>query len=417
MGGILRLRVDGSEVEGSPADIAELLRLRGPQQARLPGPLKDPPTNELLLHEYERDATISRASTMDYLGSVRRLERAISPKSFLDVTTDDVRALERTLLERCKFLGFAPAQSTIPRVRCRQGLFPWSLEAPKGCGSACELFRRQESGPLAVLRGLKHFYGWLQERRLVTEDPVGPVLKRLRATMPEPARGKAKYAPTVEEARELLRAVRATSDTAAVGLVLALLKWGRRPGHVVFFDASGLHLDGTASWGDFEHVRDRVLRRNKRGRSKLHADLATLIAPLDDEFRRFLTEELLPYRARRWRLDLNRGPLFPTPRGHSWHANNLQGKILDPAMRHLVATAPDAETRARWERHLRVGSRERITPGCGRHFFTDRLLRNGVREDHAELMRGDDNGHAIRKYSHWGPADFAGLYRMDNLLS
>lgn len=410
-------------VEGTPEEVARFLRaLKG----ELPPPVEDvrtgeTPTNERILHDYEHDVGLSREARAAYARVVREFQRLIEPQGFTRVTVADVLRFDRAMLSRCSHIqttGLAgKKKASVARVKCRKGLYGWRVMLAPECNPSCPLFALQRAGPANRLKALHHFYEFLLLRQLVRENPVGPV-RRERARTTVTVAGPRKYAPTTEEAQDLLRAARATLTLRDVALLLSLMKWGRRPDHTLEVHAGELRGilpgDERAAVVDFAGVRDRVEQRNGNPRTKLRGNL---VSPIDAEFLAFLRTEYLPWRQSRWGFAWNEGPLFPADRAQgAMRYDTLQRLVLDPAMRHLEATSASAEDRERWKQHRASDSKTRITPGCFRHFLSTTLHKFGVPDIDIDILRGDLVAGAKRHYIAIGDEDVHRAYKFPRLL-
>lgn len=419
---------DGTNVEGSPSEIAELLgTLRAVTPSAVgnaavaivlpapPAPQRRVPHNEELLAEYRDVGGVSRETRGGYVRAVEEFERIISPKSFVDATVDDVLRFERALTNVCahrkaNYLAGRGKLTVVPKLQCQKGEYAWTLTPPDSCATSCPLFERQSNGPKARLGGLAHFYNWLLLRGLVTTNVVQPVQREhARAAPQREERGK--YAPTTEEVRAIVRALTVVGTPRDVALILILAKTGRRPGHVTELGAEDLHLDaGGVSWVSFRGVRERVRRENGHTRTKLRGDLHSI---LDAELVAYLVDVYLPYRQARWGYAWNEGPLFPgTQSGEALNEKTIQRYVLDPALKHLETI--DA---AKWRAH-QDDDEVRITPGVFRHWFTSQLKRAGVDNQDIDLLRGDKVPAARMNYMDLKPADLAqlGILRLPRLL-
>ena len=442
--GLLRVTLpDGTVVEGPPEEVAKLLELQRapaplPRNGRVllvhhdhdaphappAPPVPRVPNNDALLDEYRRDGGIARQTRQAYVKSVEEFEHTIAPKSFTSATIGDVQRYERQLVDACSnmqttFLGLGRASvATVPRRRCAEGLYEWSVTTPAMCATSCPSFRRQTSGPRKRLQGLRHFYDWLQVRGLVSTNVVVPVMKRHAQTRGGADEGAPKkYAPTLAEVRALLRACVEVKTPRDVALLLTLAKTGRRHGHVCELaaeDVRGLH-EGPAYFR-FNGVRERVLRKNVDGRTKLRGNL---VAPIDTELAAYLRDVYLPWRQEKWGLAWTEGPLFPGMYGarKPFNPTLVQGLILNPLMHCLAETSTTTTEAEAWRTHALAGHEERISPGCFRHFFTTQLKEMGVPDGDIDILRGDQVRGSKRHYMHLRPEGVCSMYRMENLLT
>jgi hypothetical protein len=382
---------------------------------------RDAPSNEWILHEYADAPGIQRKTKTAYVGSVREFERVISPKSFLDASTEDARAFERRCLDACGHLrstvfGEGGKATTTPRFTCNAGLFQLLGAPPPSCSRACPAWVKQKTGPLARLKALKHFYEFLTERRLVTENPFTRVAKargKVRTNRTEPR----KYAPSPGEVRELLAAARLVATPLEQAVVLAFAKWGRRPAHTLDLGAGELVGVATPSeqgaFADFSGVKERFESRAGDGATKL---LGYLTSPIDNEFLSFLRGTYLPWRQERHGYAWNEGPLFPGHRRGGVLHEDVVANMLDHLMLALTRMGSEAD-RARWQAHLDRGSRTRITPGTFRHTFTTTLKKLGVEDGDIDILRGDVPRGTRYAYMHLDRADILRMYQFPELLS
>lgn len=437
----MKLIVGAGNVEGTPQEIAALLRELGlrpddllppptaaaavasrastPYPSPLARPLLDPPHNELLVHDYEHDDGLAAGTRRRYVGAVRDLERHVSPKSLLDVTRDDVRAWERGLIDKCAHQRLTVLYGRnvgAPRVTCAKGEYDWTHDAPATCNPACPIFQRQQSGPTGRLKAAKHFYDWARERGLRDDNPAEWVLKRHQRLRPHAAHTNRKHAPTVQDVREILRALHETGTPRDVLAVLLLAKWGRRPQHTLLVnveDLRGLHDAEGPCYADFTGARERTMNRNENTRTKL---MGHLVAPIDLELRAYLLDAYLPWRARTHYLDAS-GPLvtgaLTAPR---LSVNLLTTEVLDAAMNHLARNAPSEAARRKWTAHADTQHPTRITPGSFRHFFTTVLEELGVSREERMTLRGDRLPGALEAYRHLDARRICAMYRMPDLL-
>lgn len=378
------------------------------------------PHNEALLYEYRNDTGVSKNTRRTRVSIAEDFERMIAPKSLLEVDAGDVRAYERRLTENCKSLNHTSLKGSpgVVRVRCGLGVYDWTTAKPPSCCAACPQFARQREGPAARLGHLKAFYDWLLERGLIQSNPVELVKRRHLKSRGPNKRAPKKYAPTLDEARELVAAARRVCSPFAVALLLCLIKWGRRSGHTVLLRACDLvNLDEAGpAWVSFEHVKEVVEQRNESTWTKLNGNL---YSPVDNELRVYLRDVYLPWREATWGYTPgDENALFPGEvSGKPLDDVLVQGHVLDPAMRELVKRARTPAERARWEAHLKPRSKTRISPGCWRHFFTTQQKLAGVENDDIDYLRGDIVAASRWHYMHLNEDDVRHIYRMPNVLA
>lgn len=383
--------------------------------------LREVPTNERMLHDYAADTGITAGSRKRRVRAVESFERTIAPKSFLDVTPADVSAFDRALLDSCKHerwnvqVGRGTAHHA-PHVRCDKAQYAWALAKPAACNPAdCALFARQHEGPAARLAAVRDFYAFLKARGLVATNPAEDVCAKRQKAVKRRGRGKRKYAPSTSDVVTILRAVQERGTPRDVALILLLFKWGRRPSHIVLLDAAdvfGVLQEGVA-FADFTDARERLEALNKDGRTKLAENL---IAPIDEETRRYLADVYFPYRQATWGYAWNEGPLFPSSTSGDRLDKQQVQYVLDCALEHLAATAATDREHAEWAEHADPRSKRRISAGCARHYLTTTLEEFGIDREKRMTIRGDVLGEALEAYRHLTPEKVVAMYRMPNLL-
>lgn len=421
--------------EGTPSEIAEsLARLRDhglldtPTVTIIPRPegtaqarLAEVPTNERTLYDYENAPGMQRKTKRAYAASVREFERQIAPKNFLDATEEDARRFERACLDTCAHLKstvFAEGKAGgSTRFACKAGVFSWVGAPPRDmCNRDCSLWKKQETGPMARLKALKHFYGWLKSTRLVRANIFDEVSKS-RGRVKRNVVVKKKYAPTTAEVRELLSEARRSESPLEAALLMALAKWGRRPAHTVDLHAADLVGIITPDpdllpFADFTSVKERFESRPGDGATKL---LGFLTSPIDAEFLAFLREEFLPWRQERWCFAWNEGPLFPGHRKGEPVSEEQVQEILDRLMRKLSARGSAAD-RERWRSHLE-DKRRRVTSGSFRHYASTTWRQMGLQEMDRDILRGDVPKATRATYEHIDERAICAIYKFPELLS
>jgi integrase/recombinase XerD len=223
------------------------------------------------------------------------------------------------------------------------------------------------------LTALSSFFEYLIFEEIVTTNPVLPVKKRYLATYKTAGEKHTRKIISVEEASRL---VNYTVDIRDKALIVFLLKTGCRISEALAIDVDELDLEGQS-----------VLLKPKKKRSNR-------LVFFDDEAESSLRCWL---DVRRHRGHESKEAVFVTRNGRmSPHAANYALKKSA-----IVAGLHDVNS-TQLEDHF--------SPHCCRHTWVTWLLKNGMRREYVQWLRGDAPRDAIDGYHHINSEDVRELY-------
>lgn len=411
----MKVVIGGVECEGTPQEVMELMRALSPHATPVqPSPdatvlVHDPTKDEEYFDAYRRRAGAAPSTIEANLREMRILKAHVAPRSVMDATSADIRAVAERMLQRCRNLYTYSSHTKTPGWhKCKAKRFardnrttsPAQVRVsgpgvtPSFCNKVCPDYQINPFPANAFVQACGSFFNLFEDEFL--RNPARSVVREYNVTLNLAEHSADRYCPTLEKAQHL---VKGAITPAVKVLVVLALKSGRRLDELRLIEWE--HVDLVGGWINLDHVRRKKMRAAGRGRAKLQRLSCSYIF-LDDEAITTLTW----YKAI-WETivacDEKGEPLTQA----LWLGQGKDDVASKSTMQELFGQG--LKEAGLWELHG-LGAAERWTLHCCRHFFTtegqlDRktgALRPEVRP-WVKWLRGDRMGDAMKKYERFTP--------------
>ena len=373
------------------------------------GPAHDSAKDEEYFAAYRRRAGASPSTIEANLREIQTLKAHVAPRSVMDATSADIRAVAEETLQRCRNLYTYASHTRTPGWhKCEEDRFarddgtpsriPVRVRGPgvlpDFCNKKCAGYEINPFPTNAFVQACGSFFNLFEEELL--RNPARPVVREYHATLNLAEHTGERYCPSLEKAQQLVNGV---LTPAVKALAVLALKSGRRLDELRLIEWTHVDLEG--GWIDLDHVRLKKLRAAGRGRAKL-ARLSCRYIFLDDEAIRVLAW----YRAI-WEVIVARDEAGQPRTQALWLGQANDDVASKSTMQDLFAQG--LMEAGLWELHG-LDAEERWTLHCCRHFFTTeaqtdrrtRAVRPEVRP-WVKYLRGDLMGDAMMKYERFTP--------------
>ena len=404
----MKVTIAGVEYEGTPDEIAALMRTLAPAPSPAgAAPQHDPSQDEALFTRFLQRASMTPGRAQTVVRVMRRLKARIAPRSILDATKKDVQDMVEDILTQCRNLyTFHQPTRTPGWHRCDAGRFDRDLGAPSTipvlvrgagvkpdfCKATCPAYEMNIFVANETLQFINSFYNFFEDD--ITKHPVRTLLPQYASTLQVAERTRSRHNPGLAIVR---RIILGTKDLTKQTLFTLAVKSGRRRGELRLITWPMVNLE--KGWIDLEHVRQEKLRMAGRGRTKMHRYACRYLF-LDEEaktkLRRYRTyweglvkrdEKGEPLTLYLWLGRYRDGPASGNTL-ESW----FQDAIEDAGLTEELDESKD---------------RKRTTFHCLRHCFTTESQRppRKAPRDFVKYLRGDVMGDAMARYEHKPPEE------------